>query len=177
MIWLFCKKKKQNKTQALNLCFPAQKKASSSVFMEWKRLKRKEEKEEERGEASGARHKRKRERWPRLCPSPPLKTHTGRLVGRTEPRVKGERKGLFCAFHPCGAQRRRRTSIQPHEHAYTCTLHTHTAWRWLWPLSLCSANQKTALNPRCVSQRRGAAAETLAGRSRRRICSSQLYKD
>lgn len=26
-----------------------------------------------------------------------------RLVGRTEPRVKGERKGLFCAFHPSGA--------------------------------------------------------------------------
>lgn len=60
-----------------------------------------------------------------LNPNPPKK-QTERLVGRTEPRVKGERKGLFCAFHPCGAQGRKRTSIQPHKHthvhAYTHTL-------------------------------------------------------
>lgn len=40
--------------------------------------------------------------------------YTERLVGRTEPRVKGERKGLFCAFHPSGAHR--------HENAHSCSL-------------------------------------------------------
>lgn len=102
--------------------FSSTKKSSSSVFLwsDWKRLKG-----EERGEASRARHKRKRERWASTLPLTPQK-HTERLVGRTEPRVKGERKGLFCAFRPSGAQRRIRTSIQPHKHTLTCTcIHTH----------------------------------------------------
>lgn len=164
MIWLFCKKKTwQNKTQALNLCFLAQKKSSSCFY--GANEKAKKERGEERGGASWARHKRKREGWARLGPSTPLKIHTqSAWLAAQSPGSKGERKGLFCAFRPSGAQRRICTSIRPHKHMPThMHMHTHrlvSAWRWLWPLALCSANQKTVINPRLVSQRQGAAVET-----------------
>lgn len=57
--------------------------------------------------------------------------YTERLVGRTEPGVKGERKGLFCAFRPSGSQRhtyshpyshiKSHVHMLTHAHAYTPT--------------------------------------------------------
>lgn len=97
------------------------------------------------------------------APHPPIK-YTECLVGRTEPRVKGERKGLFCAFHPSGAQRRTHTHMHPvtytqaytHGHAYTNTcMGLKVA---LTSFSVLGQPENGA-HPRRVSQRRGASVE------------------
>lgn len=184
MIWLFCKKKinnkkKQQKHKLLTGFFQHKKKFLLCFYGT------NEKAWEERGGASWARHKRNTERWARLCPSnPPTRKKTQSVWLAAQSRgSKGERKGLFCAFHPSGAQTRIRTPIQPHQHMLTQThIHTHmhartlvSAWRWLWPLSLCSANQKTALNPGRVSHRWGAAVETLTGPSAPLSCTKTSY--
>lgn len=96
------------------------------------------------------------------APHPPIK-YTERLVGRTKPQVKGERKGLFCAFHPSGAQRHTHTCItatytqaytQGHAYTYTC-IDLKVA---LTSLSVLGQPENGA-HPRHVSQRRGAAVE------------------
>lgn len=87
-------------------------------------MEQKAEKKEGRGKPSETQKKTRA-----MVSTRPLtpRTHTERLVGRTEPRVKGERKGLFCAFHPSGAQRHIGTSIPPHKHMLThMHMHTHT---------------------------------------------------
>lgn len=87
----------KKKTQALNL-FAGTKMFLLCFIEQAKRLKRKrrrvELKEKQKNRDGGV-------------PScPPFKKHTGLLVGRTEPGVKGQRKGLVCAFRPFGAQTR-----------------------------------------------------------------------
>lgn len=85
----------KKKTQALHLF------ASTKMFLlcfieQAKRLKRKRRRVELK-----EMQKNIEGRVP-SCP-PPIQRHTGPLVGRPQPRVRGERKGLFCAFRPFGA--------------------------------------------------------------------------
>lgn len=116
MIILYKKKRQlQNKTQALNLCLLAQKKRRFLLFY---RASETATKKEEKGGASWARHKRKKRGGLDSAPHPPKNTQ-GVWLAAQSPGSKGERKGLFCAFHPSGAQRH--TSIQPHKHMLTRT--------------------------------------------------------
>ncbi|MEQ2240116.1 hypothetical protein ILYODFUR_011559 [Ilyodon furcidens] len=82
--------------------------------------------------------------------SPSLKTrkipHTERLVGHAESRVKGERKGLFCAFRPflvlkC-SHTDINTSLRTHTHTHTSAHRHQSLLEGGSDLSLCSANQK-----------------------------------
>lgn len=135
MIWLFCKKKRkkqkkqqQNKTQALNLCFLAQKKVPPLfLWSDWKGWK---ERGEERGGASWARHKRRREGWAWLCPPTPTpkknKTHraSGWPNGAQGQKVRG--KVFFVPSIPLVLKD---TYAHPYSHtntrSHTCTcIHT-----------------------------------------------------
>lgn len=150
-----------------------------------KKLKR-----ERRGEGWSGPRENKRVMGSTLPPQPPSqKTHRASGWPHRAAGVKGERKGLFCAFRPSGAQSKH-ADMQPHKntqaytHAKSTLSHTqtqtHSARRWLWPRSLCSANQKTVLNHRRVSQCQGATVETLAGRRKPAAPPSaprKLYKD
>ena len=163
MIWLFCKKNKQNKTQALILCFPAQKKIFLLGFYG---ANEKAWKKEERGR--GELSETQKEKTSDGLDSAPHPRKTHRASGWPH-RAQGQRweeRSLVCLPSLWCSK----TQTHPYSHIntrlHTCTcIHTHVYlldW-WFWPLSLCSANQKTMLNPRCVSQRQGAAVETLAG--------------
>lgn len=134
-----------------------------------------------------------------LCPSPPpppLQTytkkkkekkerktnHTERLVGRTEPRVKGERKGLFCVPSVNLVLKDTQTHVHKATHKHTLT-HTHTYART--HTRICS---KVALTSRSVlgQPENGAQRSACFTTSRSRcgdtgrppsLCSSKLYKD
>ena len=157
MIWLFCKKKTKHK---LLTCVFQHKKSSSSVFMErMKRLKRKR-----RGARRAERDTKEKERdGLDSAPHPPKNTQSVWLAAQSPgSKVRGK-----VSFVPSIALVRKDTYAHSYSHINkclpTCTcIHAHSlvsALRWLWPLFLCSANQKTVLNPLCVSQRRGAAVE------------------
>lgn len=106
------------------------KKRRSSVFTEQIKRPKGERRGEERRRRSNLRHTdNKTNAGLDSASSPTKKEKTNkkqnkeRLVGRTEPRVKGERKGLFCAFRTSGAQ------IHTNAHAYSrinTSLHTRT---------------------------------------------------
>lgn len=120
MIWLFCKKKNKNKTQALNLCFPAQKKPLLCFYGANEKAKKKEE----RGKASWARHKRKRERWARLGPSSPKNTQSVWLAAQS-PGSKVRGKVSFVPSIPLVLEG---AYAHPYSHINTC-LHTCTCIR------------------------------------------------
>lgn len=102
--------------------------------------------------------------------------HTERLVGRTEPGVKGERKGLFCVPSVNLVLKDTQTHVHKATHKHTLT-HTHTR--------ICS---KVALTSRSVlgQPENGAQRSACFTTSRSRcgdtgrppsLCSSKLYKD
>lgn len=118
-----------------------------------KRLQRKE-----KGGAEGQNRTERRGFHPA---PPPSKNPPGPLVGRSEPRVKGERKGVLV---PSVHSVLRRAYKQPHKrthvraHAGACLLEGGS------DLSLCPANQRRVSAP----------GGTVLGCS---ACSSTLYKD
>lgn len=127
MIWLFCKKTKQNKTQALNLCFPAQKRVPLLFLRsEWKGSK---ERGEERGGASWARHKRKKKESGGLdsAPHPPEKTQSVWLAAQS-PGSKVRGKVSFVPSIPLVLKDTlMHIHTAPQTHASTHMLmHTHT---------------------------------------------------
>lgn len=156
MIWLFCKKKNKTKHKLLTCVFQHKERVPPLfLWSKRKRLKRKRR---------GARRAKRdtKENGLDSRPSPPKK-HTERLVGCTEPRVKGERKGLFCAFRPSGAQRRIRTSIQPHEHTLTTHAHAHTCICWkvaLTSLSVLGQPENSAQPSVCFPMLRSRCGNT-----------------
>lgn len=144
------------------MCFPAQTKFLLCFF--YGAIEKAKAKRERRG-ASRARHKRKREQRARLCPSPPKNTQ-GVWLAAQSPGSKVRGKVSFVPSIPLVLKD---ADAHPYSHINTC-LHTYThihTHLYLLEggsdLSLCSANQKTVLTPRCVPHRRGAAVGTSAG--------------
>lgn len=141
----------KKKTRAPNLF------ASTIMFLlcfieQAKRLQRKEK--------GGAEGQNRTERGG-FHPAPPPQKTPQDLVGRSEPRVKGERKGVLV---PSVHSVLRRAYKQPHKrthvraHAGACLLEGGS------DLSLCPANQRRVSAP----------GGTVLGCS---ACSSTLYKD